>query len=196
MRGLKKNQPLAIRFHPDFKLPLQTSLQRFYLQEVCVNLSKIEKAVARWRRTPKDTACLQKMKTAARAVLDLAIIHGYDGVENMSRRLVQTLEHLVRYRERYSATVAAKLKSAALAIRQVAGLEAENEHQMTVETVNRQVQAAEKEVQSRTEKLAQSFAPIVRIESPLSDGTTQPPAFDIREDQTLFDLADLAPPPF
>jgi hypothetical protein len=179
-----------INVHPDFRLPQQTSLQSFYLQEICINLKKIERAIAKWRRAPRKADHLKIVQSAAFAVLDLSMIHGYDGVENMAGKLLQTVTHLLRVRERYSSIVGAKLKAAVLTIRRVAEMEAESERQMTVENVNRQVEATQQDVKTRAAQLSESFEAIIMpAESRPDSATFEPPLFDIRENDIVYELA-------
>ncbi|HEX9653092.1 MAG TPA: hypothetical protein VGA99_05235 [bacterium] len=183
---------LELPVHPHFRLPLQASLESFYLQQVCTNLKKIEKAIARWRRAGNDVRALKRMKDSSLAIFDFAMVHGYDGVENMALKLQQTVDFLIQARERYNSTIAAKLKSAVLAIRQVVEMEAENERQMTIENVSRCVEATHEEVQSRTEQLAESFEPIVKVSrsQPHASPSEHSPWFDISEHDTLIRLTE------
>jgi chemotaxis protein histidine kinase CheA len=171
----------------------EVSLRSYFLREASVNLQKIGTAVAQWQLALENSDCLNEIKSITRALFDLAMIHGYDGVENMAQKLLRIVEHLVKSSAHYDADVAAKMNAAVQAIRQVVEMESGSESQMTVETVNRQVAAAEREVQNRTAQLAESFAPLLSFQkSPrVIAAPPSPPIFDIREDAAIFDLAEI-----
>ncbi|MFQ5752210.1 MAG: hypothetical protein ACE5HI_09460 [bacterium] len=184
----------------NFHLPLNRPLQNYYLQEVKCGLTKIEQALAKMHNEPGDREFLVKIKGIAQSISDLAMVHGFEGVEKISGKLSSTIKHLLRAGSEFNKSLIAKVNMTVKAMQQVAEMESYIEKQMTVERIDRTVEINQKKVQNCAEKISQSIDDLIHDqsnsasdedESHLDRIVTIPDSEIEKEPDLLFDICEL-----
>lgn len=70
------------------------TLQSAYIREVTSGLQKIKKALYRLRKGFQSRTSLAEIQVVAKEISDLAMIHGYTGVESIARKLHTAIRRL------------------------------------------------------------------------------------------------------
>lgn len=194
MKSAHKSDPSGANHKRSEAVIINRSLHNLYLRQVLSNLLRIERALAELKPSPNSQKCLLKIKEASRAIADLAMIHGFEGMETISRKLSSTIEYLLRSSMDLSFQVVYKVQVAIRTMRKVAEMEAFIERQMTVERIDRHVELNQEKVQDCAEKVTHSLNFLLnkQLEFPLETEaeTNSQLLFDIREATSLMDLVD------
>ncbi|RMF61648.1 MAG: hypothetical protein D6743_13270 [Calditrichaeota bacterium] len=168
-------------------------LRHTYFREMMRSLKKMKAALGAWQKRPEERTHPQAIAAAAREVADLAMIHGYEGVESIAEQLQQSLGRMNLSDDPERAGVFLKVESAIVAIRQIARIEDFLEGRLTVRRV-----AADRgdDVSSHTVKIGDEEAePFCEIEklteadlNDLSAISSPEPQFDISEFESVAHL--------
>ncbi|MFQ5641168.1 MAG: hypothetical protein ACE5IR_24585 [bacterium] len=148
----------------------------------------IEKTIPRLS-SKHDRKYLFRIFVTTQALADLAMVHGLEGLEKISRKLCSVLNYLLMSRIELSPAIKDKIRIAAITMRQVTGMEALIERHMTVERVARHVQIEQDKVQACTEKISNSLDSLCQkqLELAFEQEIESDPRFffDIRESSVL-----------
>jgi len=173
-------------------LPLERSLQNFYLQEVYKGLKQIDQALSKLQGDASNLEGLQQIKNTVCSIADLAMIYGYEGVEKIAVKLFIAVQRL-EAEDRFHPAIVTKIQSAVMAIRDVTGMEAEIERQMSVERSNSRVELQEKKVQNCAEQVSRSFEELFEEPAPASNENERleihhGPTGENKQTELLFDI--------
>lgn len=187
----------------------QANLQSYYLHETLHALRDLKLTL---ESIKKDKPGLSEMRVAlatSERIRDLAMIHGFDGVEKIGEKIVSTLRKLIAGGAKADDQFWANLESAVLAIKQVAEVEDTLERQMTVESIGRDMEWHRQKVQncaaqlsdeldnSQGQQIELAFNNVTKVTLPgLNDickgqlTVVDEPLFDISEFDNVLSIAD------
>lgn len=134
-----------------------SSLQCFYNQEVKRGLEHIGASLIKLKQEPGNRECLYQIKELAESISDLAMIHGYEGVETIAEKIRNSTDHELRGKNDLDKNFLTKIGLAVTAIRQVMEMEDYVENQITFEKFSEQIELSQKKVQRCVEKLSRNF---------------------------------------
>ena len=175
----------------NFQLPLVGSLQNYYNQEVMAELAAIEQAVLKLQIDKDKLINLKQIRDTAHLLSDLAMIHGFEGVEKISEKLYSTMDHLLNSRIEFNQAMLTKLILAVNVIRQVEDMESIIESQMTVERIDRNVELKQRRVQNCAEQFSRSIDELMTEQLELKFvNKTSELLFDIVEQESVLSLVD------
>lgn len=136
----------------------QLKLQQYYFQEAVKTLIRIKTHLQHLEQYPKNKDCYRRIFKEATAIADLAMIHGYDGVENIATKIARYFGKLIREDKWVESGMVHQINQAINMIPKVAESEAELEENLTIERISRDAETGQKEVrdlaQSVTDELA------------------------------------------
>lgn len=171
-------------------------LQYAYLREVMKNLRALKKALNFLRKGIDLQANLIEIRNRATVISDLAMVHGFEGVEIVADKLSSLLK-----KHRTSANVEPvllfKIESSLKAIQTVLKIEEVVERGMTVERIDRSAEMNQRKVENCAREVIQGLesktgdekAKLVKIEpSDLQAERETDELFDINEFAAVSDL--------
>lgn len=136
----------------------QPKLQHHYFQEAVKALIRIKAHLQHLERYPKNKDCYRRIFKETTSIADLAMIHGYDGVENIASKIARYFGKLIRDDKWVESEMVHQINQAINMIPKVAESEAALEESMTIEKISRDAETSQKEVrdiaQSVTDELA------------------------------------------
>ncbi len=155
----KKNykEDILANSSSNYLLPMVVNFQRLYLQEVMTELNNIEKTVSKIKIEKNNQEYLSRVRDRAQSISDLAMIHGFEGVEKISEKLYSTVKLLLVSSIDLNKSILSKIKMAVKVIKQVARMETDIEKQMTVEKISKAVERNQKKVQNCAVKFSKSI---------------------------------------
>ena len=122
-------------------------LQFYFLREVLHTLLQIRCSLRSLSEDPSQRNHQKKIRRHLTGVRDLAMVHGFDGVEKIAGKLFANLEKALTDSKNFDAAFVSKLNEAVVTLERVVALEAEMEARMSIELINhdlRQPQPATK----------------------------------------------------
>ncbi len=124
----------------------QPKLQHHYFQEAVKTLIRIKDHLHHLEQYPKNKDCYRRVLKEATAIADLAMIHGYDGVENIAAKVARYFGNLIKEDKWVDTEMVQQINQAINMIPKVAESETELEENMTIERISRDAKASQKEV--------------------------------------------------
>lgn len=135
----------------------QPKLQHHYFQEAVKALIRIKAHLQHLELYPKNKDCYRRIFKETTSIADLAMIHGYDGVENIASKIARYFGKLIRDDKWVESEMVHQINQAINMIPKVAESEAALEESMTIEKISRDAETSQKEVrdiaQSVTDEL-------------------------------------------
>jgi len=182
-------------------------LKSAYFQSIFCNLSTMKNSLEGLKKTPQDRQLLNQFEKAARTIMDLAMIHGYEGVEKIAHKIQIVFYRFIRNGSRISPEFIQKADIALHILRNITELEDSLEQGMTVEKCSNAVEDTHDKVKHFTQKITNdfNFLKVKQLElfTNSSDaGHTLPhikfvgkeqdsPFFDIREPEIVIHINDI-----
>ncbi|MFQ5823774.1 MAG: hypothetical protein ACE5JB_06945 [bacterium] len=159
--------------------------QDYYYQEVMQGLKKIESYLSKLQKEPGNREYVQQIRNIAEYVTDLAMIHGYEGVENIAEKIRSSSDLILCKSEELEKPFLSKIEFAVKAIRQVMELEEDIDYQLIFDEIDEKIALKQKEVRSCASRLSNYFEQSKQKNKHLF--------FDIREINTLMNLVEEPP---
>ncbi|MFQ5706476.1 MAG: hypothetical protein ACE5HO_03455 [bacterium] len=187
----------------------RTSLRYYYFDEVRRHLQQIDLSLSGLANGEGKSQGLSKLKNAAQSIEDLAMIHGYEGVENIAEKIKSAAGRILQQQYTLDKDFISKVQIAAGAIHKVLEMEERIELQMNMEKLDEQVEIRQKKIKACTDRLGRKFDRLFarQLELPFrflddGDGKTRTSGrengneiddlFDIRELDSIMTLAGSA----
>lgn len=183
-------------------------LKSAYFQQVFCNLSTMKNSLEGLKKTPDNRELLIQFEEAACTIMDLAMIHGYEGVEKIASKIQVVFSKFIRSGSMISPEFTQKADIALYILRNITELEDSLERGMTVEKSSNAVEDTHDKVKHFTKKITNdfNFLKVKQLElfTNSSDaGHTKPhiklvdkeqdsPFFDIKEPEIVIHLTDIA----
>ncbi|MFQ5602528.1 MAG: hypothetical protein ACE5HS_04600 [bacterium] len=179
-----------------FRLPHKKPLHQYYLHEILAGLKKIEHVMSISEAEVSNHHKLIAISKIAQSISELAMIHGFDGVEKIGHKLFSTLSVLRDSGGEFDETLREKVNLAVYVIRQVATMEAHIERQMNVERIDQTVERDQEKVQRCAEKFSESIEQLIHKQMKLpfkekydiNKNENQKLLFDIREMDSILNI--------
>ena len=133
------------------------SLQTHYSREIFRILTKIKQELTAFKNNPADTELLKQSHALIISITDLAMIHGYEGVEKIAGKLVTLFNNSISENKSSGQRFFTKVEAAINAIYQIAELEASAEDFMTIEYINRDAELSQTKIANCTTDLIEKF---------------------------------------
>ncbi len=132
-------------------------LKAAYFQQVFCNLSTMKKSLEALKKAPRNRELLIQFEKAARTIMDLAMIHGYEGVEKIASKIQVVFSRFIRSGAMISPEFTHKADIALHILRNITELEDSLEHRMTVEKCSNAVEDTHDKVKHFTKKITNDF---------------------------------------
>ncbi len=110
--------------------------QNYYFAELMRGLHRISRVVAKLRLGAEKGVSLQRISESFRNIRDLAMIHGYEGVEKLASKIDAELKVKAADCPAPTAGLLDQITAAIVAIKQIAGFEEAMESQLTVDRID------------------------------------------------------------
>lgn len=136
---------------------IQNSLKDFYCQEIISGIERIDNSLSELEAEPGKREYLRQIKDSAQSISDLAMIHGFEGVEAIADKIIATTISLLSSEADLDKSYSTKVKVAITTLRQVFQMEDDMESLMSVDKFDKQIEFGQKKVQAYTERLSDSF---------------------------------------
>ena len=149
--------------------PTHRLSQEQYLTEVNLGVEKIEGILAAIKAEPKDDLNVVALRAAVQFIWDLAMIHGFEGVETISGKLCCTISHSRAAGTQLSPLLLSRVRGALVVIREVAELESTMEQHLTVDTVSQDARIHQNRIQDRTQEFSRTIDLLVDEDSSTFD---------------------------
>jgi len=163
-------------------------LNKYCLQQISINLQKIESCLSEYKHNPEDTQSIIKIISLCDIIEDFAIVYGYDGVENLAFKINEAVATILTGKKAFSQLLFDKLQIAIHTIRSLSGIEDDKKVQSIMKT-------AFQDIKHPGEK---SFDDIAHINSQLhslppeiSTQTKTAPAASVVKEKTKFDIKEM-----
>ncbi len=140
-----------------FRLEVETRTQAFYLREIFKALRRLKALLEELKREPSRREYIQGIRQSAQSIRDLAMIHGFDGVEKIAGKIASTFARVLRSSVALEPQFVTRVESAVLAIKQIAEVEDTLESQMSIDRICRKIQFRQQKVQDCATKVAQNL---------------------------------------
>ena len=114
----------------------QPKLQHHYFQEAVKSLIRIKGHLQHLEQYPKNKDCYRNIFKEATSICDLAMIHGYDGVENIAAKIARYFSNLLRENKWVDSERVHQISEAINMIPRIAESEASLEEHMTIESIS------------------------------------------------------------
>ena len=151
------------------------SLQKPYVRKVMRGLKKIRIALARVHDNPNNRDACVEIRETAQSISELAMIHGYHGVESIARKMYTSFN---RSRIKSDPDFLYKIELAVKGIQRVVEMEGGIENKLTIEKVTVGGKEAPKQISS-LDVLSEEQHQMIELES---DANL---LFDIKESDFL-----------
>ncbi len=150
-------------------------LQVHYFREVLHALNLARKALRKLRERPADMGHRIVVHRQITNVRDLAMIHGFDGVERISTRLCNNLKEVMRRAETLQTPFIQKVDAAVVALQRVVILEGDSEARSSIQLINRDSQPREVSSGKTGDQLHQASRPGHQLALPLEASAAAAP---------------------
>lgn len=179
---------------------IEDRLQGYYLQQISASLQRLKTALRGLAENPDQWRKLARMHLLARKIADLAMIHGYEGVETIGEKIAHATHRALTSERPVDKHLITKMATAVRTMDEIVRMEENLEGEMTVERFNERIELGQRRIRSHTEHVAWHFdrhfskqldLPL-DYDSPDQTSATGDDLFDIREVETDFmdDFAD------
>ncbi len=146
----------------------QPKLQHHYFQEAVKTLIRIKTHLQHLEKFPKNKNCYRQVFKEASAIADLAMIHGYEGVENIATKIARYFGKLIRDDKWVESEMVHQINQAINMIPKVAESEAELEEHMTIESISRDAEASLKDVRNIARSVTDELT-VLKSENPSTE---------------------------
>ena len=136
----------------------QPTLQHHYFQEAVKTLIRIKTHLQHLEQYPQNKDCYRRIFEEATSIADLAMIHGYDGVENIAAKIACYFGNLIRENKWVESEMVHQINQAINMIPKVAESEAALEENLTIERISRDAEASQKEVRDIARSVTDELA--------------------------------------
>lgn len=161
------------------------ALENTYFVEIVKGLSRIQKSMHKLRAEPYQHLHIVDMQSAAQSVADLAMVHGYEGVESIARRMETALKALLRDKAEVEQSLFGMVERAVATIQRFANVEDKLESELTVEKVNEHLEHEPSAVEEQKE------LPIANpVSLSPSAGENERPIIEVDEPDNHFDIRE------
>jgi hypothetical protein len=180
-----------------FQIRAGRALENTYFREVMRCLYRIQKYLTRIQNGGEQRQYLIEITETSRQIADLAMIHGFDGVENVARKMISTFENLLRTNAGLHPALHSNVAAAIDTVQKIADIEAQIESELKIERAGRNNDRRRRKVQQTANEQRKSlddlfckqialFDPIdsTHTESPDKIGC-KAPEFDISEPEMV-----------
>ncbi|MFQ5648817.1 MAG: hypothetical protein ACE5IY_02660 [bacterium] len=113
-----------------------TESDNYYFSEFMRSLHRMSSILTKLKPEEDNQAHLAAACEAAHRIRDLAMVHGYAGVENVANKFCQQFGQFTHGKKELDAQLLEKVESGVMAIRRLAEIEDSVEDQMIVEHLN------------------------------------------------------------
>lgn len=138
-------------------MPSEHTLQTHYFREIMRGLLRIKASLARLKTEPACLEHIALIRDTAACLRDLAMIHGYDGVENISAKIHSTFDQIFTSKRSADVHLIARLYAGISVIQKIAELEDSIEGQMTVERISDIAEKGRQKVQDCALELSREW---------------------------------------
>jgi len=132
-------------------------LKGHYFRQVFFHLSTIKLSLETLKENPAATQPVRRITCAAETISDLAMIHGYEGVEKTAHKIAAILCRLQAAPTPVDHAVLDRIDQAVKVLRQIAELEDSVEQEMTVEKTHEQAEQTHEHVKQFHRQLSHKF---------------------------------------
>ena len=136
-------------------------MQKPYVRKVMRGLKKIRIALARVHDNPNNRDACIEIRNTAQSISELAMIHGYHGVESIARKIYTSFK---RSKIKSDPDFLYKIELALKGNQRVVGMEDGIERKLTIEKVTRGAKEVSKQISSLDE-LSEEQRQMVELES-------------------------------
>lgn len=157
-------------------------LQYAYLREVMMNLRACNRALNALRRQFEINNNLLEVRDRTRRISDLAMIHGFEGVEIIADKLSATINKHLPSGENDPVLIF-KIESSLKAIQTVLKIEEVIERGMTVERINRSAEVNQQKVELCTRQVIHGLK--------RETGQDDEMKIDVQDEQQISELFDI-----
>ncbi len=169
-------------------------IQTTYLHETFRALCRFNDLLHDLGARAEDRALWDELLAVADRIRDLAMIHGFDGVEKITTTIASSLRDSLRGGSPLEAATLERIESAALAIKDIAEAETALEQHMTVERISRDAEVWRQKVEDCASQLTgpDADAPVAEAVKVIGEeGTPLPPAGKAADPPApMFDISE------
>lgn len=133
-------------------------LRKAYFREIFRNLAAIKNGLNRMKRTAADGRAVMDIRRSVVAISDLAMIHGYEGVEKIATKIHGILKDEPASAAGMDVDFFTKVDSAVQILKEITELEDTLEREMTVERASELVESAHSKVKQYSSQITSGFA--------------------------------------
>ena len=162
------------------------SLQDTYSREILRGLTSIKRSLSKLKEDPGKKKELDKIRNAARTISDLAMIHGFEGVENIAEKIWSQINKATKLKV-VDKSLLAKIDAAANGIQRIAEMEKTIESQMNVERISKGVQLNQQKLESCTKQLSDNLDNLNHNQQEMEFDDTN----EIKPDELFFDINEI-----
>ncbi len=176
------------------------SPQEYYYKELRNVLDKIKTSLTHLQKEPRNLIYLQQIKDSAEAASDLAMIHGYEGVENIAKTIRSSSDHILGQNQEIGESFISKVDLAVKAIRQVMDLEENIFNRSSQDKFDKRLRQKQEKVESHAKKISNYFDRLFsnQLELPFdnedflkSELKKMDETTSNQDDEALFDICEI-----
>lgn len=130
--------------------------QNSLLEEIKSGMDQIEETIESMSSKSDNYLKILDLRKNSEWVTDLSMIHGFEGVQNISEKLNAAINHSIDAGEGLTQELLTKVRQAVAAMREVANLESNIEQHLTVENVTERAELDRIKVFDRTLEFSKS----------------------------------------
>lgn len=134
----------------------------YYRNQVVHELTRIESILTELKHDLQNKKLLTGVMRSAENVADLAMIHGYEGVESIAEKVRSSTHRLLEEDIELDDAFPAKTRIAVAAIYSILRMENDLEGHMTLDRFDEHIEIAQNRIRTATEKLSQNFDRLFR----------------------------------
>jgi|GEM_PF-6084743 len=131
---------------------MTTDLQVYFLREVLHALLQTRRSLSSLAEDPRNKNHLRDIRRLLTGVRDLAMVHGFDGIEQITGKLFTHLLQALSDSPHLDADFIATLDEAVIALERVVVLEDEIETRTSIELINHDLRPTECETKSEEQE--------------------------------------------
>lgn len=156
-------------------------LYDYYYQEVLDGIERIENSLPKLDLEPNSREYLQQIEQSATDIADLAMIHGYEGVEAIAEKIISISYSLLDTEEDLDKSYCSKVEAATSAMRQVLSMEEDIESLSTLDKFHEQIELGHEKVLGYSETLPKSLNQFFKNQLELPFEDTNTPVIDVNK---------------
>ena len=140
--------------------------QNSLLEEIKSSMNQIEETIESMSSESDNYLKILDLRKNSERVTDLSMIHGFEGVQNISEKLCAAINHSIDAGEGLTPKLLTKVRQAVAAMREVANLESDIEQHLTVENVTERAELDRIKVFDRTLEFSKSVTNLQTANEP------------------------------